>query len=115
MLITLLALCHVPFAEPVRDRVDGIERNVMYDLDGRLVFQQLIFSDYDGAAFRVVAWRLDKGEFLFTENPPAVIWVDENRLRHVTAKSWRATWTQHDPETEQRDFLPVAERRGLSR
>ena len=36
-------------------------------------------------------------------------------LRTVTAKSFRETWTQHDPELAERDYLPKERRRDFYR
>jgi hypothetical protein len=112
MLITLLALCHVPFAEPVRDRVDVVELNRVYSEDGCPVLTQWIFRDSDGS---IVAWKFDRDNS-WQCHPPCLIWVDDGKkLRRITAGSWVETHEQYDKETAAMEWHPAAERRGLSR
>jgi len=113
---TLLICCTIPGPTPVlRDRVDVIERNEFYDDDGRRVFQQAILWDSTSHGLQVVAWRLDHGEFTYLEHPPAVIWVEGGKVRHVSAGAWRRTFLQYDPELAAREQLPQERRRGLSK
>ncbi len=42
-----------------------------------------------------------------------MIWNDGEILRHIRAASFRETWTQHDPELLEREYLPKEERREL--
>lgn len=108
MLLVVAMICSVPFIEPLRDSVTVAERNEYFDLDGRQVFTQWIYSDHD----RIQAWRLEK-DFIRQWHPPALIWLDEGRMRRVTAGSWAATMTQVDREVAERDAWPKEARRGL--
>lgn len=121
---SVVALAILPTAEPVRDSVDVAEVNHFYDHDGRHVFDQLIFWDMsaDGGE-RVVAWRLIKdGSPLpqrdWRHGGYYVLWRDERnateRYQRVQAVGVRETWTQHDPELQDREALPVERRRELS-
>jgi hypothetical protein len=106
----LLALQPVE-TEPVRDRVDVIERNNFYDENGRLVFAQWVFRDWDS----IVAWRLVKPDHRLSRGPRGwrLDWTDGERLRSVDAISFVESWTQEDVELAERERLPVCERRGL--
>ncbi len=108
-LCLFVLLATVPFVEPLADRVSQAERNEFYDCEGRLVFVQWIFSDELG---RIQAWRLEK-DFIRQWHPPALIWLDEGRVRRVTAGSWVETANQVDREVSQREVFPKELRRGL--
>lgn len=41
--------------------------------------------------------------------------AEHGLLRRIKARCVRTTWTQHDPELEQRDLLPLPSRRKLLR
>jgi hypothetical protein len=102
--------------------VDLIEVNHYFDNDGKPVFNQLIFYNWDESAgrFNVNAWRLLKntnqipirnavsGKFSST-------WYDGKVLRTINADDRIETWTQYDPETFERAFLPKSERPDLVR
>jgi hypothetical protein len=108
-------------ADIVADRVDLVEYNHFYDEQGRLVFDQLIFYDWspDDARYQVRAWRLIKKP---AQVPQRDIngkgfycsWQDGDLLRRVHAVTMRETWTQHDPELTEREFLPKERRRDLA-
>lgn len=111
-----------PQDDVVRDEVDLVEFNHLYDEHGKRMLDQLIYYDWCPVAcrYQVVAWRLVKnpaqvprrdwrsGEFHAT-------WHDGDVLRQVRAKSMRETWTQQDPELVEREFLPKERRRDLKR
>lgn len=112
----------VPATPLVRDHVDVIELNHVYDTDGQLILRQFIFWDWhDGdAQFRVVAWRL------WSEGQPrplrdlrrggyVLLWHDGQVLRWIEADMFHETWTQHDREIEDRRRLSQDRRRGLTR
>ena len=102
------------------DTADIIEVNHYYDANGKHVFDQVIFWDWhdDDCTFRVAAWRFLKPENHFPRRDPVRggyvhIWKDEGRLRCVRSKWFRETWTQYDPEVNDREFLTQRMRRGL--
>ena len=114
MILALLLLVAVPHdASAIRENVACIERNSYHNDEGGLVFRQYIFFDWECDGHVVVAWRLDKGEFSFTEHPPTLIWADGESVRIVRAEYWRESWTQYDPELAERERLPAEQRRGL--
>ena len=115
--------CIVPIPDTVlRDHCDCIDDNFLYDENGRLVFQQQIFLDFDSGSGTesIVDWRLVK-------NPEQTVqrdygsggfvlrWADGELLREVRSNSWRQSWYQHDYEVISRDVLPKEQRRGLRR
>jgi hypothetical protein len=118
--VAIAVFCLNPVDDVARDTVDLIEANHFYDDAGVLVFSQRIFRDWDARAnrFQVRAWRLLK----FTGQWPTrnwltgryeIIWHDGEITRRVEARAYRETWTQHDPEMRERDYLPKEQRRRL--
>jgi hypothetical protein len=105
----------------VVDAVDMVEVNHFYDDHGELVFDQLIFYDWCERAnrFQVRAWRLLKAT---AQRPQrnwngggfVIVWHDGDLLRRVEAQVFRETWTQHDPEMDERSILAKEKRRELT-
>jgi hypothetical protein len=120
-LVVIAALAIVPRDSIATDTVDVIELNHFFDEEGRPVFDQVIFWEWrqEQEAFHVLAWRLwkspaqtperdwQRGEF-------RTLWFDADQLRDVRATSYRETWTQFDPELEDRQQFPPNRRRGLA-
>ena len=112
-----------PLEDVASDTVDLIEWNHYYNEHGKLVFQQLIFYDWSTADchYHVRAWRLLKRPAQLPHRnwklgDYVAIWHDRqggNVLRKVRAKTIRHTWTQYDPEVDERVFLPQKRRREL--
>jgi len=96
---------------PVVDQVDVIEVNHFYDENGKLVFDQLIYYDWNRVDCRydIVAWQLLKDQVMDRDG---VIWWD-TKLHRVRTKIWRESWTQYDPELQSRESFPACMRRGL--
>lgn len=106
----------------VADHVDLVEVNHYHDEQGRHVFDQMIFYDWNPhqRRFHVRAWRLIKEPTQVPRldsrrNVWRVVWHDAGVLREVTADSHRETWTQYDPELINREHLAQDHRRELSR
>ena len=102
--------------------VDLIEVNHYFDNEGKPVFDQLIFYDWDDTAarFNVTAWRLLKNPNQIPVRDAATgrytaSWHDGKLLRTVHADRRIETWTQHDPETWERAWLPKSRRPDLVR
>ena len=120
-LLAMAALALVPHELILLDTADVIELNHFYDPEGRKVFDQVIFWEWhaEEAVFRVVAWRLWKSP---AQTPQRdwqrggyrTLWLDVDQPRLVRATSFHETWTQFDPELEDRQFLPPDRRRGLT-
>ena len=105
------------------EHVDLIEVNHFYDGQGRLVFDQVIFYNWDltTSRFQIVDWRLLKSDSQipirdWRKRYYVAIWNDfkqKDVLRRTTCDNVRETWTQHDPELQEREFLPQEQRRSL--
>ena len=122
-----LLLALVPYAaEPVEERVSLVETNHFYDLDGRHVFTQVIFQDWNAeqSRYEVVAWRLVKGPGQLPQRDwqrggYVTVWQDSGAppnsqlLREVRAEAIRESWSWWDVELEARETLPPERRRGL--
>lgn len=116
------AICLNPTSDVVSDDVDLVEINHFYDEQGRLVLDQIIFYDWSPvqARYNVRDYRLlknpsqipqrdwSRGEFVAT-------WYDGDTLRKVRADSVRESWTQHDPEFKEQQYLPKERRNVLRR
>lgn len=121
-MIILLLLSIVPHEDVIRDSVDLMELNHFYDEQGRLVFDQIIFYDWDkeNERFQVRAWRMVKSPNQIPQRDwqndgYKALWLDNEGLRLVISKSIRETWTQYDPELVEREFLPKERRRDLTK
>jgi hypothetical protein len=120
-LVLLAAAGLSPDTPLASDRVDLIEINHCYNEDGQLVFRQLLFwewneldSDYHVAAFRVLRAQTSAVRIDRQRNEYVASWCDSGVLRQVRAPHSRETWTQYDPELEDRRIFPQEYRRGLA-
>ncbi len=121
------------FEDHVRDRVDLVEFNHFYDEQGRNVFNQLIFYDWDSnlGEFVCRASRTEgvthvdmATEYLHDRGTYRTTWLERHAINaydspqvelHICdSKFYRETWTHYDPELENRSLLPKERRRGLS-
>jgi len=118
--IAAAAVSFQPVESVTSEVVDLIEVNHFYDEQGRLQFDQVIYYDWsepDGR-YQVRAWRMLKSAAQIPRhdrrrNAYVATWYDADQLRRVSAASFRETWTQHDPEMVEREFLPKERRRGF--
>jgi len=125
MLFLLLITSFISRPESaVRDQVDVIELNHVVDGECKPVFTQTIFWKwyFIEGHYRVVDWRMsDQGVRPIRRRDQGDIWVcrwidkKTNCWREVRAPHYRETTTQHDPEVDDRQFLPANRRIGLSR
>ncbi len=102
------------------EQVELIELNHFHDEQGRLVFDQVIFYDWSEphGRYMVRAWRLVKSpsqlpQRNWRDGSYVTIWHDGDTLRKVRAETMRETWTQHDPELTEREYLPKEKRKDL--
>lgn len=106
---------HVPI---VHDHFDVLETNHYYDHEGKHVFTQVLFLDFDPhtARYNVQAWRMTDPKYKprRTPNGSEALFHDKGVLRKVTADSCRESHTQYDVELENRTHLPQEQRRGLT-
>lgn len=120
-IVLLLAVGLVPHSATIDDTCNVVEVNHFYDAEGKKVFTQAIFWGWNerSATYRVIAWRLLKEPM-----PQALrngrrgyqmIWYDDHALRRVRSSMLRTTWTQFDPELQDRKNFPSEKRRGLTK
>lgn len=117
-LLALVISANPVSVEPPTERVDLIEANAHYDLNGVLLLRQAIFYEWDDftARHQVVAWRLIKTDATAPracEDGYEMVWSEGGRHLRVTAPKYRATWTQIDPEVMERRHLPSDQRKGI--
>lgn len=113
LLAAILLLATIPHEITVRESVDLIERNHFYNDEGREVFTQWIFWDWERDRHQVEGWRNNQPDFRFTERPPLLTWSQGTERRQVRSTYWRETWTQHDPELFDREIVPKDRRKGI--
>ena len=119
-MILLAALCIVPVAEPLRDTCACLEKNFMYDGDGRLVFCQLIvWQDDLPYPNRVMAWRMyDKIKPEVTRDGAGwkILFYDDafKTMRVIRSASFLETHLQYDPEVLDRERWPIDQRTELT-
>lgn len=109
----------------LEERHDVVELNHFYSDAGDLTFSQYIWYDWkwndrlQTYRFDVIAWRLvqkDKEKsFLttFSKGYHCTRFVDGEAFRNIQSRSFRETWTQYDPEQEERQYLMPNERQEL--
>ena len=129
MIIAFLLLAVIPHSDVLTDCVDVLELNHFYDGNGKRCFSQWIAWDWNSLRSRhdVVAWTMtcNCNVKATDEKLRAMVAPTKEGLRlrfshvgverEITAGQFRETHTQHDPEMEQRNILPVERRRGLSK
>lgn len=120
--VYLAAVCLTPVDDVAYDQVDLVEVNHFYDEHGRLVFDQIIFYDWcsSQSRYNVRAWRLLKTPTQIPHRSREhggfiAVWYDGEDLRKVKADAIRESWTQHDPELAEREYLPKEQRRELAK
>lgn len=106
-------------------RADVLEINHYYDDNGKLVFTQLIWWDWDGDDHRVRDWRylidgVKVGRKHDNNNTACIrgrdaIWIERGMLIRVRSRSHITTWTQYDREVKDREHLPQCNRKGVLR
>ena len=109
----------------LRESVDLIELNHFYDDLGRHAYDQVIFYEWSSehCRYHVIAWCLveDDTARLPVQLPGGrdtlVRWYDRDvkRFREVRSELYRETWTQTDPERENKKVLDEKDRISLLR
>lgn len=116
--LATLLLAASPYEDVLVERCDAIEHNRFYDEEGVLQWSQVIFYDSVDNQWVVRAWRLVKSDGMLPEldhkrNEYRVLWLDGLIMREVRAPIVRETWTQFDPELDNRMVVPKEKRREL--
>ena len=99
----------------LRQSVDLIELNHFYDDLGRHTYDQVIFYEWsvEYSRYHVIAWCLVEDDqsrmpvLLPGGREVQVCWFDRDvkRTREVHSKLYLETWTQTDPERENKKLL----------
>ena len=110
--LAALMLAILPLDLPIRSRVDAIELNHYHDDKGDLVFSQAIVWRFNRATCRheVQSWWLVKDGSASGD----MLRFDGSVMRRVTTGRFFESWTQFDRELDDRQQVPVEERRNLS-
>jgi hypothetical protein len=116
-----LSMSVVPAEYVAEDHVDWVEYNWLHDAEGKKIFGQIVYWEQgEDGQDNVVSWRLWKQDSQIPAYDPRqglwkAIWWDSSAccLRRITSASKEHTWTQHDPELENRCGWPKERRRGL--
>jgi hypothetical protein len=113
-----LLLTILPVGEPIRDTVNVIERNLVYDHKAQQTFDQWIWWNGTADLGELRAWRLVHPPYRVERDFERGGWVlrfwDGDIFREVRAPTYRVIHSQYDREVHDRDFLPKHERRGLT-
>ena len=102
-----------------QEHVDMIEINHFYDCRGCHVYDQVIFWRRNPGTlrFEVGFWTLcdeqDKYPTRLSDGLIHCRWQDGQQFRDVRSRLLRESWTQTDPERENRRQLDEADRCGL--
>lgn len=127
LLVVLALSSYSIFSSVARENVDAIELNHFYDKSGKLVYDQVVFYEFspvDGK-FNVRGWCLVEDSHNLNRRPIKnelsglyqVDWLDTDArvLRKVTSRTFRESWTQTDPERDNKKYLHESSRLSLSR
>lgn len=124
ILLTAALLATVPHDDVQRDRACCLEVNRFHDGEGRIVFVQLLVWELHNGTHRIVDWRLMKNRDQdrtnievrrdYQSGDYVARWDEDSGSREVRAGTARDTWTQFDPELEDRAKWPVDRRRKLA-
>lgn len=116
-ILSLILFLLPPENQPIQ--VDVTEINHKYSNDGTLTFTQVIYWDYYPCCgtHHVVAWRMYKSIQQYPRHHahptyPYISYCSYHQT-HIISRSKRETWTQYDPEIDDRRKLPEHQRRGL--
>lgn len=121
-LLIVLAFPGDPPAIAISSHIDLVEINHYHDYQGRPVFDQLIYYNWDSNArrYNVAAWRLLKDDSQVPIRNPesgaySATWFDGKSLRTIHADRRMETWTQHDPENRERVYRAKGQRPDFAR
>jgi hypothetical protein len=105
------------------DHCDLAELNSFYDCNGRHVYDQVIFYEWSPSLHRyhVRAWVLSDGDKQPQRDYRNGLYVtkyterDTSIERTITSTHFRRSWTQIDPERDNKRLLPENERHALTK
>ena len=116
-MIALIALLSIPLNLTTHEHVDAIELNHFFDQRGHLVYDQVIFYERNPAngRFQVRAWVLSDDSQVAHRRPEKkdnglyeCFAVDSNErlTRRIVSRVFRESWSQIDPEREDKKRHP---------
>jgi len=117
--LILLLFTVIPNDVVIKQTVDRIELNHYYDENGKVVFNQLIFYEWNHDRFDVLEYRILKFDDLsagiknFKLLPNGIIFFDGGTMKCIKTSNFIETHTQYDVEQEERLKLPKEQRKGL--
>jgi hypothetical protein len=109
------------------EHVDAIELNHFFDAKGRLVYDQVIFREWQPSTgrFHVRQWTLIDDRDPISKRPlkneqtgiysVEYFDADAKATRKVVSRVFKESWTQHDPEREDKKAFPESLRFALSK
>ena len=115
VVLAIALLSTVPMSNVYIETVDIVEINHMYSPQGKIVFTQLIgWELFDDVGYVAQWWHQVRRPLTVTygQRRVTVLISHEQRVIRVYATTLRETWTQYDPELENRHLIP-GPRRGL--
>jgi hypothetical protein len=123
MLVVMLLLLSIAAndSSKANDHVDLVELNSFFDCNGRHVYDQTIFYEWNPSLHRyhVRAWVLSDGDKQPQRDYRTGLYVtkyterDSKLERTITSTHYRRSWTQVDPERDNKRLLPENERHAL--
>ncbi len=128
-LLPLVAIFSIPLSLQGHsvEHVDCIELNHFYDQRGSLVYDQVIFWEVtsETGRFQVRAWCLADDRERPNRRPiksettglyqVTFYDVDARMQRKITSRLYRESWTQTDPERDDKRVHPECQRVGLAK
>ena len=116
-MILIIALLSVPLNLTTLEHVDAIELNHFFDQRGHLVYDQVVFFERTPTTgrFQVRAWCLVDDRETLNRRPLKndnglyeCFAVDSNErlTRRIVSRVFRESWTQVDPEREDKKRHP---------
>ena len=117
--LLVLLLGTIPLDDVIESASDVQHVNHTYDEDGKHVFTQIMYQDWRGE-YLVQDWRMLKHPaqrpvYSHQRKRWEAVWFDGQLLRKTVSPAFRESWTQHDPEVENRKLHPVECRSKLPR
>jgi hypothetical protein len=113
-MLAVLLLCVIPLDEPATFECEWIELNHVYDGCGNHTLSQWIFWDWTGYRKQVADWCHAGSTKSFRRGNSLLLFSHyKSRFIRVRCREITETWTQHDPEIEDREFFPEVMRRGI--
>lgn len=110
----VMLLSILPLGEPLTDHVTEIEINHYHDAAAKHIFTQHLFRQWNPytSRYEIREWRLTE-RIVHLPGSDEVLWMDGGVMRRVTGRVWES-WSQGDPEVNERVDVPTEQRRNLS-